>query len=534
MAGRWRYFRVIVCAIGAVVLVVGPIGLAAASTTTFLLVPCTEIGGPFNSSDPLPFVVTVNGPDKAWVGAPFTISFPSTTSVLPNSLGNTLLSVRWWTNLSMSYTVEGGTFIDGTAQANGTATANGVPTVQTAEVLSPTQVRFSIAGPVSSGPLTIPTWSIAISPDAEASQVRVSAQTWTQTPVTTQVGGITFTCTFPGTPTLSTTVSQTEAVPDAPSDVWAIPQDGAAAIAFSAPADDGARAVDTYAVRCTSLDQLLSSSATGSISPIVVGGLTDGTPYTCDVTATNAVGTGNPSTSSAPFTPAVTHAQSISIGNASIVEGDAGGRTLNLPVALSHPATGTVSVKYRAIGVTATRGLTKGSGADFKPSNGALTFYSGQLVKSVPITVFTDTTTETDETLRVTLLSPTGGARLGRTAATGTIVNDDGITTGITAGVGDKAVVKADSHAISLSVPVTLSAPVTTQQSFVASIFDGSYYAALAFPFPANTVTQRLTFKIAADPNPQQDRTITIMLAPRVPSTVTIIKPMGTVTIYGA
>jgi large repetitive protein len=80
-------------------------------------------------------------------------------------------------------------------------------------------------------------------------------------------------------------------VPQAPTIGAATPADGAASIAFSPPADNGGAAITSYTVTCSPG----SHTATGTASPIVVGGLANGTPYSCTVTATNAAGTSAPS-----------------------------------------------------------------------------------------------------------------------------------------------------------------------------------------------------------------------------------------------
>lgn len=51
------------------------------------------------------------------------------------------------------------------------------------------------------------------------------------------------------------------------------------------PGDDGGVAVDSYTAYCG------ARTASGTASPITVVGLTPGTPYSCEVTATNAIGT---------------------------------------------------------------------------------------------------------------------------------------------------------------------------------------------------------------------------------------------------
>jgi len=65
--------------------------------------------------------------------------------------------------------------------------------------------------------------------------------------------------------------------------------------------DDGGSAVSGYTATCT--DGTTTYTGTSTSSPVTVSGLTNGTAYTCTVTATNAIGEGGASSATASITP---------------------------------------------------------------------------------------------------------------------------------------------------------------------------------------------------------------------------------------
>jgi large repetitive protein len=86
--------------------------------------------------------------------------------------------------------------------------------------------------------------------------------------------------------------------PTAPTTVTATPGDSQATLVFSGAGANGSP-ISNYTVVASPG----GATATGSQSPIVVSGLTNGTQYTFTVTATNGVGTSGPSTATNGVTP---------------------------------------------------------------------------------------------------------------------------------------------------------------------------------------------------------------------------------------
>ena len=113
---------------------------------------------------------------------------------------------------------------------------------------------------------------------------------------------------------------------------------------------------------------------------------------------------------------------SLTIADASIVEGNSGSRAVTLTVTLSAPSTGTVTVQYATFNLTAT------AGSDYRATTGTLTFAAGVTTRTFTVTILGDRTKEPSETFRV-LLSGASGATIADSEAIVTIVTDEAALT---------------------------------------------------------------------------------------------------------
>ena len=228
------------------------------------------------------------------------------------------------------------------------------------------------------------------------------------------------------------------------------------------------------------------------------------------------------------------------------------------PVTLSQPATSNVTVQYTVVGdtlpgYTATGGTKAGNGADFKLRSGTLTFKVGSkgttpIAQNISVAVFGDTTTgEGNETFAVLLSNPSSGYALGKSVGTGTILNDDGIATGPTLGVGDTSIALQKSGTQSLKFEVTLSANAPSaftvnyaitpgNATYSQKVTGGGDYGGKTsgtLSFTATTKMKTISIPIWADPNPDENETFTVTLSGLSITGVTLIGPTATGTIIG-
>ncbi|MDT5014654.1 MAG: hypothetical protein QOD39_814 [Mycobacterium sp.] len=109
---------------------------------------------------------------------------------------------------------------------------------------------------------------------------------------------------------------------------------------------------------------------------------------------------------------------SVSIGDATVSEGNSGTSNLNFNVTLSKASTSPVTVGCTTANGTAT------AGQDYTAKSGSVAFAAGETTKTVTVAIAGDTTVEPNETLTVTLSNPSG-ATIADGSAVGTITNDD-------------------------------------------------------------------------------------------------------------
>ena len=110
-------------------------------------------------------------------------------------------------------------------------------------------------------------------------------------------------------------------------------------------------------------------------------------------------------------------APTLSVGDVTVGEGNAGTTPANFPVTLSAASGRTVTVSYGTVNGTAT-------GADYTTTTGTLTFAPGETSKTVAVPVKGDTVDEADESFTLTLTNPTN-ATVADGSGSGTITDDD-------------------------------------------------------------------------------------------------------------
>jgi hypothetical protein len=219
----------------------------------------------------------------------------------------------------------------------------------------------------------------------------------------------------------------------------------------------------------------------------------------------------------------------VSIGNASVVEGNVGTRQLRFTASLSRPATAATTVTYASAAGTAT------AGPDFTAKTGVLTIPAGEASAQIAIPVKGDTTAEGNEKLTVSLTNPLG-AVLRRATGTGTITNDDPPPSpAIRISIGDASLVEGDSGARGLKFALTLSAPKSTAVTVSYATVLGSATAgdvtakSGTVTIPANSNSATISISIKPDGTIEPTESFTVKLSAAVGASIQVGTGAGSI-----
>ncbi|HEU0009181.1 MAG TPA: Calx-beta domain-containing protein [Verrucomicrobiae bacterium] len=167
---------------------------------------------------------------------------------------------------------------------------------------------------------------------------------------------------------------------------------------------------------------------------------------------------------------------------------------VQVPVALSVPATAPVSVDYAITAGTAT------DGSDFTASTGTLNFAPGDTVKTLPLQLLDDSTLEPSETILIALSNPDGALLGSLTNQTFTILDDDAPVVSISS-TDTNAAETGDTALVTLTRTGSTNAPLTVNLSRTGTATPGIDYSGIdaSSVIPAGAASVTLTL------NPVQD-----------------------------
>ena len=218
-------------------------------------------------------------------------------------------------------------------------------------------------------------------------------------------------------------------------------------------------------------------------------------------------------------------AGTLSIGDATLAEGNSGTTSFTFTVLRSGGDDGAVSATWT---LDAPGGAGLADSGDFdgaQPTSGVVSFADGETSQTITILVQGDTVFEGDETFLVTLSAPTGGAALGNANGTGTIQNDDPAPAG-TLAIDDVSLAEGDSGTTTFTFTVTrtagtagaitadyaISAPggagnASTDDFVTGAIFSGQ------IAFADGETSKTITIDVEGDVDVEADETFTVTLS---------------------
>ncbi len=218
----------------------------------------------------------------------------------------------------------------------------------------------------------------------------------------------------------------------------------------------------------------------------------------------------------------------VSIGDATVVEGDSGTVTATFDVTLDLPSGRPVTVDFATADGSAT------SPADFGAAAGTVSFAAGQTAKTVTVEVAGDALDEADaDTFTVNLTNPLQAA-LDDANGLGTIADDDALPA-LT--IGDVTVTEGDAGTTNATFQVTL-APLSGRLVTVqyatgngTAVAPGDYTATTgSLSFQAGETTKTVTVPVNGDLLDEIDESFTVTLTSALNATLTDHQGAATIT----
>jgi Ca2+-binding RTX toxin-like protein len=221
-------------------------------------------------------------------------------------------------------------------------------------------------------------------------------------------------------------------------------------------------------------------------------------------------------------------AATVSIGDDTVTEGNAGTVNADFTVTLSEPApAGGATVDYDTADGTAV------SPGDYTAESGTVTFVEGDDTETVTIAVNGDTLDEVDETFTVNLENPSN-VTIADGQGQGTITDDDPLPT---VSIGNVTVTEGDTGTDNATFNVTLSAASGKQVTVEYDTANGTATAPADYVAESGTVTfsagdtsEPVTIAVNGDTLDEVDETYFVDLSNPTNATIADGQGQGTIT----
>ncbi len=259
---------------------------------------------------------------------------------------------------------------------------------------------------------------------------------------------------------------------------------------------------------------LTTSARTGEFGSLLGTDLGNGLAYTAQYDATGVT--------------LVVTGLSLSIDDVTVTEGDSGSVDATFTVTLSEPTAGVVTVDFATDDRTAT------DPDDYTSVSGTLIFQAGQTTKTVTVAVRGDTLDEDDESFVVDLSNATN-APLAKSEGTGTITDDDPLST-VSIAATDATVTEGHAGFVDATFTVTLSPATGRTVSVAFATAPGTATSPADFAAKTGTVTfdpgetsQTIVISVRGDTAVEPDETFFVDLSSPVKASLGTSRATGTI-----